>query len=297
MRAVALLALLCLVPPPAPGEEGRKPPDPEPLRVLSFNIRYANPEDGDNRWQRRRGLVVETILTFDPDLLGLQEVLYAQGQFLRDKLTGYGFVGVGREDGKRKGELCPILYRKRRFTLLSSGHYWLSEKPAKPGSKSWDSSQPRMVTWVELRDGKGGTALHHANTHWDHQGKKARRESAKLMRRRLRKLQGDRAIVVTGDFNTTETSLAYRLLTEGESERKEGFRLVDGFRQVHPERGPEEATYHGFKGGRKGLRIDWVLHTPRLRTVEASIDRTNRKGRFPSDHYPVRAVLERVKEK
>jgi endonuclease/exonuclease/phosphatase family metal-dependent hydrolase len=126
------------------------------------------------------------------------------------------------------------------------------------------------------------------NTHWDHQGVVARRESGKLIRARLAELAGDAPVVLTGDLNADEKSDGVAALTT--SERPET-RLLDSYRAAHPERAADEATFNGFAGRTKGARIDFILHTPQLKTLEAAIDRTHAAGKYPSDHYPVTAVL------
>jgi endonuclease/exonuclease/phosphatase family metal-dependent hydrolase len=183
-----------------------------------------------------------------------------------------------------------------RFEKLAEGHFWLSEKPSEPGSKSWDSSLTRMASWVRLRDlatggGRGGTPLLFVNTHWDHKGPAARLESAKLIRRKLREFQPAGPVVLVGDFNATEDDAPYAEFikpADGAAPK-----LVDAYRALYPERSKDEASFHGFKGGVAGSRIDWILHTPEFRPTEAAIDRAREGERYPSDHYPVTAVLGR----
>ncbi|HON08417.1 MAG TPA: endonuclease/exonuclease/phosphatase family protein, partial [Verrucomicrobiota bacterium] len=175
-----------------------------PIKVMSFNIRNAGAKDGTNGWQYRKELVVQTVKVFDPDLLGMQEVLDYQGEYLRKNLNQYGFYGVGREDGKQKGEFVPVFYKKSRFIMLKAGHFWLSQTPDVPGSKSWDSSLPRICTYVLLKDKYADRELVYANVHYDHIGKVARAESSKLIRKRMKEFEGKYPIILTGDFNTTE---------------------------------------------------------------------------------------------
>jgi len=263
---------------------------PRPLiKVMTFNIRYGAANDGANSWQFRRGLTAEAILAFQPDLLGMQEVLAFQAKHLRAQLPGYGFHGVGREDGREKGEFCPVMFRTDRFAKLGGGHFWLSETPSVPGSKSWDSSLPRMVSWVTLRDRRTGREFVYANTHFDHRGPKARLESARLIRRQAQKLWAGKPVILTGDFNAAEGSPPYATLVQDRN--GEGPIWTDAYRVIHPERTPWEATHHGWRGVRKGTRIDWILYTPEWVALDAAIVHMNDQGRYPSDHYPVTAVL------
>jgi endonuclease/exonuclease/phosphatase family metal-dependent hydrolase len=193
---------------------------------------------------------------------------------------------------KTPNEHCGIFFKTDRFTQLAGGHFWLSEKPDIPESKSWDSSLPRMATWVLLNDktDEAAPAILFVNTHFDHRGAQARAEAAKLIRQKitqLRAIADDPVTVVTGDFNTAEASEPYKAFLH---ENKD---LVDTYRVRHPERGENEGTFGGFRGNTAGSRIDWILASPQLEVVEAEIDRTEEDGRFPSDHYPVTAVLNR----
>jgi endonuclease/exonuclease/phosphatase family metal-dependent hydrolase len=258
---------------------------------MSFNIRYATPADGENAWDKRKDFVVQVIREFCPDLLGTQEVLAAQADFLVDKLGEYTMVGVGRDDGKRRGEFSAAFYKTARFRPVDSGTFWLSQTPEVPGSKSWDSSLARVATWVKLRDAADdGRELCFLNTHWDHRGDRARVESAAIIRRWLAAHAAGMPAIVTGDFNVTEEHQAYRTMI---AERGEGPWLRDAYRQAHPESQPDEATFHGFRGNKRGRRIDFVLGAAEFRVTEADILRASRDGRYPSDHYPLTAVLHR----
>ena len=263
----------------------------QPVRVMCFNIRYSTAKDGENHWDKRQDFLIDTIRAYNPDLLGCQEVLADQADFLQQRLNGYGFVGGGRDDGQRKGEYSPILFRKDRFDALAYGQWWLSPTPETIGSKGWDAALPRIVTWARLKDRGTGQIILFYNTHWDHVGKVARVESGKLMRKLIETHRGgdDLPVIVTGDFNSTEDSEQYRSLTVGDGS---GLKLIDAYRTIHPQRQPDEATFNGFKGTRQGMRIDWILHSPHWNATGAAIDRTEKDGRTPSDHYPVTAELE-----
>lgn len=258
------------------------------LRVMTFNLRYATAADGENSWPNRKDVLLEAIRKFDPDLLGTQETLAVQADFLVENLPGSALVGVGRDDGKRQGEFSALLFKKARFDLIDSGTFWLSETPEKVGSKSWDSSLPRIATWVRLRDkSDGGREICYLNTHWDHRGNQARVESAKIIRRWISEHAPDSLAIVTGDLNITEDHEGYRTLAS----TRDAPRLQDVFRLLHPQQGPDEATFHNFSGKRGGRRIDFIFASPEATPLEVGIDYTNRDGRYPSDHYPVTAVL------
>jgi endonuclease/exonuclease/phosphatase family metal-dependent hydrolase len=259
------------------------------LRVMSYNIRYGTAADGENHWEKRRERLVETIRSFDPDLLGTQETLGFQRDYLARNLPGYEAIGVGRDDGREAGEMTALYFRRERFEKLDGGHFWLSETPDIPGSKSWDTSLTRMASWVRLRDRNTPKKrpIVFINTHFDHRGQQARLESARLLRQRVAALAGRDRAIITGDFNAGEDSQPYQALFD-----RTGL-LLDTFRLVTPQRSPNEGTFSGFKVENvTGPRIDWIAVTNDWRVRAATIDRTAREGRTPSDHFAVNAILE-----
>jgi len=262
------------------------------VRVMSFNVRYGTATDGDNHWDRRKDFLVATIRAFDPDLLGTQETLEFQRDHIAEGLPGYDHAGVGRNDGQADGEMMALFYRRERFDRIDGGHFWLSETPEVAGSKSWDSALPRMVTWVKLRDrlNPAGRPVLFLNTHFDHKGPQARLESARLLRRQMRALGAGCAIVLTGDFNAGEGSDPYHALFDQIDHQRSP--VVDTYRVARPGQGVEEGTFSGFRSeATTGPRIDWIAASRDWEIQEASIDRTAREGRTPSDHFPVTAVL------
>ncbi len=266
----------------------------EELRVMSYNIRYGTAPDGENHWDFRKDFLVHTIRQFDPDLLGTQETLAFQRDFLAEKLHDYEVLGVGRDDGKEQGEMVAIFWRRERFEPLENGHFWLSPNPEVPGSRGWDAALPRMVTWVKLQDRLQPEAppILWMNTHLDHRGRTAREESAKLLRIHLEKSGQGCSLVITGDFNAAEGSEPYQILFgiwNGQIAP-----IVDCYRVVHPERKQDEGTFSGFRVDNvSGPRIDWIACSRDWKVLAAGIDRTARAGRTPSDHFAVYAVLRR----
>jgi endonuclease/exonuclease/phosphatase family metal-dependent hydrolase len=262
------------------------------VKVMSFNVRYGTARDGENHWDRRKDFLADTVKAFGPDLLGTQETLGFQRDFLKKKLEGYGVFAAGRDDGKEKGEMMAVYWRESRFEKTDGGHFWLSKTPEKAGSKSWDTSLPRMATWVKLKDRKGGKPVLLLNTHFDHKGKEARLESAKLVREKIVALGKGCSVIVTGDFNAGEGSEPYKALFGPKG--KEESPVLDSYRAAHPKKGEAEGTTTGFKAGpSKGARIDWIGVSKDWKVVSAGIDRTEKGGRTPSDHFPVTAALRR----
>lgn len=255
------------------------------LKVMSFNIRYGLAEDGINRWDNRKPLVLDRIRAFEPDLLGLQECRDdAQAAYLKTNLPDYHFHGVRRGgEGETALEMAPALYRNSRFRVGRSGHFWLSDTPEIPGSQSWDSLFPRTATWAELEDRETGRLVVFLNTHFDFRPVSIEK-SAQLLRRWIERTVPERPVILTGDFNAGKNSAAYRHLTGN------GL-LLDAYRQAHPT-GSDEATFHAYGQPGQLAPIDWLLVSKHFAVVEAGTDRYHESSLFPSDHYPVTAVLE-----
>jgi endonuclease/exonuclease/phosphatase family metal-dependent hydrolase len=265
-------------------------PAPGPLRVMSFNVRTSNAKDGDNAWQNREELFFETIARFNPDLIGFQEVVARQRDAIEARLPGYALAGVARDDGDRKGEWSLIAYRRDRFASVVAGDFWLSEQPDKPGSKSWDAALPRICSWIRLKEKATGRELVFANTHFDHRGVVARKEASRVLSERLAPVAAGVPAILVGDLNVTEDNPAYLALIQPLT--LGGIRWIDSYRTVNPKRSAQEASFNAFKGTVEGSRIDFIFHTSHFKATAATIDRSSRDGRFPSDHYPVTAVLE-----
>jgi len=254
------------------------------IKVMSFNIRLGVAKDGENRWDLRKELVVKTIREYNPDLLGLQEVFPMQEEYLRESFPEYVYYGRSRLVDPNDGEACSIMFRKERFNPSEQSTFWLSETPDEPGSKSWDSSLPRIANMISLKDKQvRGKKLVLINTHFDHRGKVAREEAAKIIKNRVSALEKGARVVITGDFNSGEGSRPYQSLM--------GENIIDTFRMVHPNRTEEESTFTAWKGRLIGNRIDWVLCSANFQILSATINRSHDKGRYPSDHYPVTATL------
>lgn len=265
-----------------------------PLRVMSFNVRFRNMLDLANNWPHRRDLFIATVRRFDPDVLGTQEVRLSQRHEIDAALPEYGSFGVGRVDGGEQGEMCVIYYRESRFRKLDGGHFWLSRQPDQPGSRAWLEPLPRMVTWVKLEPRHGAEPFYFFNTHFAAFSPWARRNSAELMRRRVERITNGAPAILVGDFNAGEGSRTHRLMRQGPD--GEGRWFHDTYRSAHPEPAADENTMHGFEGTTEGRRIDWILASDDFDTLAAAIDRTHHNGRYPSDHFPVVAVLLRSEE-
>jgi endonuclease/exonuclease/phosphatase family metal-dependent hydrolase len=267
----------------------RRVDSPPPLKTMSFNIRYDNPDDGPNAWLHRKDMVARTIEFHGVDIVGLQEALDHQLRELADLLPDYAWIGVGREDGIQKGEYVPIFYRKERLALLESGVFWLSETPDVAGSMGWDAACTRVVTWAKYLDDLTGQTFYFFNTHFDHVGSNARVKSAELLLERIKAIAGNAPVIVTGDFNCTKLSKAYVLLTGGK-ENSLGLQDTQHIAQNGHYGGSQ--TYNGFSDTlRPGRTIDFIFVSGTGPVLHHGIIAERWNGRFASDHYPVTAEI------
>jgi len=253
--------------------------------LATLNLRNGRAYDGANSWPFRRKWALEYIRSPHCDIVGLQEAYNNQVVAVGRALAGYVRVGVGRDDGKKAGEFCPIYVRSSRFQVLEHGTFWFSDTPDVAGSCTWGNTLPRICTWVLLADGLTGRMLRVCNLHLDHESRNARSRSVELLLERVAAWRSVSAVVVMGDFNASERDPVITGMLSG----PDGLR--DTFRAVHPD-ATSVGTYHGFRGGTEGEKIDYILATPDLTVLGADILRTAVGGRYPSDHWPVTALLE-----
>lgn len=273
MRSILPLALALLSLPAAA----------ESLRVMTFNVRYPNPDDGPNAWPARRSLLVETIRSRNPDIIGTQELFYMQGQYIVEQLPAYAWFGLSRR-GNHEDEHMGVFYRKDRLRVLASGDFWLSPTPEKPASISWHMSLPRMVTWAEFEILGSGTRFLFFNTHFPHRDsdEAARQKCARLLACRIALQDENTPILLTGDFNAPAGGPAYSLLTPP---------LSDARLSAERHSGPE-GTFHGFTGKPGAARIDWILYRAPWNVLSVETITSHQDALYPSDHFPVLAVFQ-----
>ena len=253
---------------------------PAEITVISYNIRMGVAKDGTNSWEYRYPASAMMISDQKPDIFGLQEAYDFQVKYMDEYCDGYKSVGVGREDGKSKGEHMSIFYNKKKIALLKWGTYWLSETPDKP-SIGWDAACIRTATWALMKDKASGGEFYYVNTHLDHVGPIAKKKGLKLIVDRIKEMnpQGY-PMILTGDFNTEphEAEILGELDTLMNSARNTAVATDNG------------DTFNGWGKG-KGV-IDHIYWSGFSTCTSFEVIRKPYMDRkFISDHYPVKACL------
>ncbi len=256
------------------------------LKVMTFNIRYGTANDGDNSWSNRRQILFNVIRDFNPDILGMQEVLKFQLDELLEEMPYYSYCGVGRDDGRTEGEYSPILFSKDRYILDSTETFWFSDTPDIPGSKNWGNNITRICTWAKLFDKFAGKTFYFMNVHLDHQVPESRIKSAKALVDKIKSFNDNLPVVLTGDFNTGEDEQTIKIIKE--------YGLIDSYRILN-KRSNAEGTFNSFIGEDNKDKIDFIFVSEHFSVKNSTIIKTNKNGRYPSDHFPVTAVVEFVK--
>ena len=258
------------------------------LNVMTFNIRLNTTSDSLNAWPYRKDMVASQILFHDVHILGVQEALHDQMMDLQQRLKSFRYIGGGRDDGKEKGEYSAIFYDTTRLLLLESRMFWLSQTPDIPGSKSWDAAITRMVTWAKLRDRKTGKTFFVFNTHFDHKGQIARRESAIIILKKAKEIADGSPFIFTGDFNAQPADEPIRIITD-----KENPLHFSDAKQIsqRPHYGPT-GTFNAFKSKEiNDQPIDYIFLKGKWKVLSHATISQTWNGRFASDHFSVLARL------
>ena len=256
--------------------------NPVDIKVISYNIRLSTKSDGDNWWENRKQASINMINEEKPTIFGLQEALPVQVEYLAENLPEYAYIGVGRDDGKQKGEFMAIFYRKDEVELLDRGTFWLSETPDRP-SRGWDAACFRSCTWTKLKMKSNGKIFAYLNTHLDHLGKEARKEGLALIAKRAQEIvSDDMPIFLTADFNAVTSNPIFEPVKA----------IMKDAREVAPET-DRRATINFYQPGNED-KADWIIDhiffrgaTPKTFKVLRDKDYG---APYISDHYPV--VLE-----
>ena len=254
------------------------------VKLMTYNIKYANENDGENSWSYRKDWITSQIKFYEPDIFGVQEALQVQIDYFSEHMPNYKHIGVGRDDGMKKGEYSAIFYNSEKFKVLKNNTFWLNETPTKI-KKGWDAALPRICTYGLFENKKTGEKFWYFNTHFDHVGVKARQESAKLIFEKITELNTqDYPVVLSGDFNLMPDTKSIQYLSEQMIDTKGAADLVFG----------PEGTYNGFNFSEPVTRrIDYVfLSKNGFHVKKYAVLSDSKDLKYPSDHLPVIVELE-----
>lgn len=249
------------------------------IKLMTYNIKYDKVDDSINNWNDRKEALVELIKHYEASFIGTQEVLHRQLMYIDNSLTGFSYIGVGRDDGKEKGEYSPILYDAKRFKVLKHNTFWLSETPKKI-SVGWDASMERICTYGLFEEKTTGKKLLIFNTHFDHRGKMAREKSSELIVQKINEINTDNLpVVLMGDLNLTPDTVPIQFLQS---------KLSDGqTNSKKPFYGPT-GTFNGFDQERVlDNRIDYIFVNGFEVESYSHIDDRMENNKHISDHLPV----------
>lgn len=275
MKTLYCLSLLLMMVAPALRSQSTK--------VMTYNIRYDNKSDTINHWNDRKAGLVKMLKEKEPDFIGVQEALHHQMTYLDSSLTRYKYLGVGREDGRQKGEYSAILYRADKYNVLEYSTIWLSKTPEKP-SVGWDAALERVCTYGSFENKKSKRKFWVFNTHFDHIGVLAREKSAELILNKIKKIntQND-PVVLMGDLNLTPDQKPIQSIKK---ELKDGYEV-----SKTPPSGPK-GTFNGFDPAAPiDRRIDYIFVKGFTVDGYSHIDERLDNGKHLSDHLPVFAIL------
>jgi endonuclease/exonuclease/phosphatase family metal-dependent hydrolase len=254
----------------------------KPVKLMTYNIKFDDKNDQVNNWNNRKENLIGLLKYHQPNIFGTQEGLFNQLEDIDNALSDYTYVGVAREDGKQEGEYSAIFYDSTLFMLKSSGNFWLSETPDKP-SKGWDAANTRICTWAHFENGESGKSFYVFNAHFDHVGVEARKNSIKLITKKVNEIAANSAVIVMGDFNFTNDSEPYQLITKN---------LSDSY--LISEKAPygPEATFNAFRFSEMPKRrIDYIFVNDGVEVLSYATLSDSKEMHYPSDHFPVQAQI------
>ena len=248
------------------------------LKVMSYNIKLDYPKEGKNSWENRKPFFINQIKFYEPDVMGVQEAMPNQMIEMDSLLVDYGFVGVGRDDGKDLGEYSAIFYKINKFKVIESSTFWLSATPEKV-SMGWDGTYNRICTYALFEDVDSGKKFYMFNTHFDHVGKIARIESAVLIDKKIKEINTKKyPVVLSGDFNMEDTHESIQFLTKSLKDSKEVAKLTFG----------PIGTFNGFNFDKPVTRrIDFIFVSQNVGVNKYAVLSDSWDLKYPSDHFPV----------
>ena len=248
------------------------------LQFMTYNLRYDNPNDGENRWDLRKEFLRDQLKFFEPDVMGIQEGLKHQLDYLDAELSDYTYIGVGRDDGKEKGEYTAIFYKKERLKLIKESTFWLSESPDEI-SVGWDAALERICTYALFEEKESGQKFYVFNTHFDHRGEKARRKSAQLILKQIKALNKEGyPVILMGDLNLTPDTKAIKSISKKLEDTRFAAKVAFG----------PDATFTGFDFSKAPQRrIDYIFASDNIEVRKYAVLTDSQNQKYPSDHFPV----------
>jgi len=255
------------------------------MHVATYNVRLKTDSDVGNLWDDRKEALCNLISFHEFDIFGTQEGFKEQLDDMVNLLPNYEYIGVGRDDGKDKGEHSAIFYNTFRFESIESGTFWLSDSDTESPNKGWDAALPRVCTWGIFKDLSNGKQFIFMNTHFDHVGKEARKNSTQLILDKAKELAGNMPLILTGDFNIDQNNESYLLLAHSE--------IVSDVYDLAPIRYEPSSTFNGWgKSLQEGKRIDHIFISNDFLVSKYGILTDTYMGKYPSDHFPVFSIIE-----
>ncbi|MFJ7724645.1 endonuclease/exonuclease/phosphatase family protein [Neobacillus sp. NPDC097160] len=250
------------------------------LLIITFNLRYDNPEDGENSWSNRKAKVAEIIKQEQPAIIGTQELLPAMIKDLDELLTDYDWFGQPRQNDD---EHCAIFYKKDMVQLVKNGTFWLSETPSVKASISWNSALPRICTWGEFVCLNSVHRFRVFNTHLDHISEEARIKGVQVIEKYMSALNESEHLpaILTGDFNAEPDSDEVKFWEDKPFTSVYSVMKTTG----------KELTFHDFEGSLEGAPIDFIFVSKDIEIKSGRIIHSKVDNRYPSDHYPVSAAV------
>ena len=250
---------------------------------MSYNIKYANENDGENSWSKRKEHITNQIKFYEPEIMGVQEALISQLKHFESEMENYKYVGVGRDDGKEAGEFSAIFYNAKEFEVLENNTFWLSDTPDEI-SVGWDAAMERICTYAKFKDKDSGKSFWVFNTHFDHVGEKARENSAELIWEKISALNKENLpVILMGDLNLEPQTSAIQFLSK---------KMNDSKTLAELDFGPE-GTFNGynFKEG-VNRRIDYIFVSDNIKVKKYAVLSDSKDLKYPSDHLPVMVEIQ-----
>jgi endonuclease/exonuclease/phosphatase family metal-dependent hydrolase len=253
-----------------------------PFNIITYNIRMNTPDDGVNAWPLRKDKVASLLKFHQADIFNVQEALPEQMDDMTALFPDFDHVGVGRDDGVRKGEFMAVFFRKDRFEKLTDGMFWLSETPDKPGF-GWDAVCNRTVTWIKLKDKMTKKVFYVFDTHFDHRGKKAREEAAILILKSIKEINKENLpLILTGDLNLTKNTVPVQSILKELNDAQD--------KSITPPYG-QAGTSGGFEVKLMPNRIDYIFINSKVTVLRHGVLSDSFGLYYPSDHLPVLAEV------